>query len=98
MNKTEASKSAAKLGKTAHELFCKAQRHGVYSIETGTGRGAKGGRICYGDRDRNALLKLVAAGLARITNQQSGSYFTGNGNTVYGSVISFELAATGSAQ
>lgn len=94
----EASKSAAKLNKTQAELVARAAKAGgFYSIETGSGRGAKGGRICYGDRDRNALNKLVDAGLVRITNRMSGSYFTGNGNTVFGSVISFELTTTGGA-
>jgi hypothetical protein len=83
---------AAKLTKTQQRLLEQAKRHGGdYSIETGSGRGAKGGRISYGDRERAALFALEAAGLVRITWRQGSNWFTGNGNSVYGTVFAYEI-------
>ena len=83
-----------RLTKTQQRLIELARQHGgSYAVETGTGRGAKGGRIRYGARERDALFALEAAGLARITWRQGDSRWTGNGNSVHGTVIAFELAA-----
>lgn len=81
-----------KLNKTQQRLIDQASsRGGDYSIECGGGRGAKGGRISFGDRERAALFALEAAGLVRITWRQGGSFFTGNGNSVYSTVFAYEL-------
>jgi hypothetical protein len=83
-----------RLTKTQQYLLDQAKHHGGdYSIEAGSGRGAKGGRISYGDRERAALFKLEAAGLVRIIGRQGGNWFTGNGNSVYTIVFAYELVA-----
>jgi hypothetical protein len=81
-----------KLSATQKTLIQRAQQNaGKHAIECGSGRGAQGGRISYGTRDRDALHKLVAAGIVRITHQSSDNVYTGNGYSVRGAVISFEL-------
>jgi hypothetical protein len=83
-----------RLTKTQQYLLDQAKaRGGAYAVETGAGRGAKGGRIRYGARERDALFKLEAAGLVRVTWRQGDSWWTGNGNSVHGTVIAFELVA-----
>ena len=81
--------------KTQTKLIAEAaKRGGSYSIETGVGRGRKGGRISYGSREMAALTALVASGKARITHRESDTEWTGNGHSVHGSVIAYTLTPT----
>jgi hypothetical protein len=84
-----------KLSKTEAQLIELArQRDGMYSIETGSGRGSFGGRIQYGVRERNALFKLVERGLAVITYRDTWQdYNRGYGQG--GSILTFQLTTPG---
>lgn len=83
----------SRLTKTQTALVTAAQRRGgTYSVECGSGRGSRGGRISFGSRERDALFALEKAGVVRITGRQSdGTWWTGNGNQVRTTILTFEL-------
>ena len=60
------------LTKTQQALLQQAKaRNGFYSVECGSGRGNKGGRVSFGARNRAALFGLVDAGIVRIVDRQN---------------------------
>jgi hypothetical protein len=60
------------LNKTQQELISRARAHGgAASIVAGSGRGALGGRVSFGSRERAALHNLVELGLVQITDRDS---------------------------
>jgi hypothetical protein len=80
-----------KLSKTETQLIESARANGGRGgIETCYGRGARGGKIKYGARERDALFKLVNRGMAVITDRQPWQDYN-NGYGVGGTVISFKL-------
>ena len=57
------------LTKTQQALIERAKMHGgMAAIDAGSGRGARGGRVTFGNRERAALRKLADMGLVEITN------------------------------
>lgn len=58
-----------KLTKTQQYLIEQAKKCDGYTVECISGRGAFGGKIKTGDRQRNALNKLVDQGLAVIVSR-----------------------------
>ena len=55
------------LTKTQQVLIERARANGgTSSVEAGSGRGAKGGRVTFGSRERTALWGLVDAGLVAV--------------------------------
>lgn len=72
--------------KTEQKLIDLARKHsGMYSITTVYGRGAFGGKIQAGIREKNAMFKLEAKGLIKIVDRQpwqdyNRGYYQG-GNT-----------------
>ena len=57
--------------KTEQKLLALARANGGhYSVDTLYGRGAQGGRVSAGKRDRDAMFKLEAKGLIKITSRQ----------------------------
>jgi hypothetical protein len=82
----------ANLNKTQQLLIAEAsKRGGHWGIECGSGRGAKGGRISYGNRERAAMFGLEAAGLITITSRVKDMHWSGNGNTIHSTMFSFAL-------
>jgi len=58
-----------KMTKTQQTLIERAKMYGGTSaIVAGSGRGAHGGRVTFGNRERAALRKLADMGLIEITN------------------------------
>ena len=77
---------------TQTRIIEEARRNGGRaSIEAGSGRGARGGRVSYGSRDLIALNALVDAGVVRIVNRDSSDHWSGNGNTVRQTVFVYEI-------
>lgn len=86
--------STIKLSKTQQALLAKAKRdNGHVQVEAGSGRGAKGGFISYGDREMAAALGLVKLGLAVETYRDSSQIWMGNGNTVHSCYVAIKLIA-----
>lgn len=81
-----------KLTKTQQELIAKARRReGRVQVESGIGRGARGGRISYGSREMAAALGLVKMGLAVEAHRDSSQIWMGNGNTVHSCYVVLHL-------
>lgn len=81
-----------KLSKTEQKLLDLAiSKGGRYAIEYGYGRGSKGGRIVYGIRDHEAVIKLRDLGKIRITHSDTSMHWSGNGNTIHASMVCFEV-------
>lgn len=84
----------SKLTKTQQALIAKARRDGGHvQVEAGSGRGAKGGRISYGDREMAAALALIKLGLAVETHRDWSQIWMGNGNTVHSCYVAIKLMA-----
>jgi hypothetical protein len=80
------------MSKTQQMLIAEAaKRGGRWAIECGSGRGAKGGRISYGNRERDAMFALEAAGLITITSRIKDMHWSGNGNTIHSTMFAFAL-------
>lgn len=79
-----------KLTKTEQYLLDMAKQRGHYSIEVGGGRGPEGGKISYGTRERNAMLKLEDKGLIQITSRNSFSECN-RGYTVRSTIFCFKI-------
>lgn len=76
--------------KTQKYLIEQAKKYDGYAVDCGGGRGAFGGRISFGNRERVALQKLVEQGLAVIVHQDSSPTYN-NGNCVWVTTFSFQL-------
>jgi hypothetical protein len=64
------------LTKTQQTLIDRARFHGgAASVEAGGGRGALGGRMSFGSRERTALHQLVEMGLVKIIHQDTDSFY-----------------------
>ena len=83
----------SKLTKTQQKLVERAKRRGYSTVETGAGRGPKGGRLVWGDREVQALHLLVKSGIARITSREGGVESMGNGYSCTVASILYELTA-----
>ena len=80
-----------KLTKTQQALIDSAKaRGGFFSIESGSGRGAKGGRVSYGSRERAAVHKLAELGLVEITNSVRDVDYT-RSYSIWSTVVSFRV-------
>jgi len=78
--------------KTQQMLLDKARANGGWwQVESGGGRGPKGGVISYGSRERRAVYALEAAGLVKIIGRDSGDIWMGNGNQIRSTVVSFQV-------
>jgi hypothetical protein len=66
---------------------------GQAAIDTGSGRGALGGRISFGNRERAALHKLVELGMVEITNRIKDVDYS-RGNSVHTTTIVYRLTPT----
>jgi len=83
---------AIKLNKTQQELIARAQKHGgAASVVACSGRGALGGRVSFGSRERAALHKLVELGLVRITDRDSDRDYN-RGNCIHSTSYRYEIA------
>jgi hypothetical protein len=85
------SSNIIKLNKTQQELISRAKIHGgAASIVAGSGRGALGGRVSFGSRERAALRKLVELGLVRITDRDSDRDYK-RGNCIHATSYRYEV-------
>lgn len=83
-----------KLTKTEHNLIREAAiRGGFYAIETMSGRGAFGGRVQAGARERAALLKLVDRGVVRIVNRDTSVEYT-RGHAITVTLLRYQIIET----
>ena len=77
--------------KTQAKLIELATKHGGrYSITTLYGRGAKGGRVSAGKRERDALFALEEAGVVVITDRQPWEEYN-SGWKQSGNTLAFKL-------
>lgn len=84
---------AIKLNKTQQELIARAQKHGgAASVVACSGRGAFGGRVSFGSRERAAMFKLVDLGLVKITHRDSDHDYN-RGNCVQSTSFRYVLIA-----
>lgn len=83
-----------RLTKTQQELIDTARKHGGrYSVTRALGRGAHGGRIDHGSRQRDAMFALRAKGLIRIVDQQSDTDYN-RGHAITCTSWAFELVSS----
>lgn len=81
-----------RLTKTQQELIDRAKRHGgAASVVAGSGRGAFGGRISFGSRERAAMFKLAEMGLVKVTHRDTDRDYS-RGNCVQGTSFRYELS------
>lgn len=81
-----------RLTKTQQDLILRAKQHGgVASVVAGSGRGAFGGRVSFGSRERAAVLKLAEMGLVKITHRDSDRDYN-RGNCVHYTSFRYEIA------
>lgn len=79
------------LTKTQRQLIDDARAHGgVFSVTRVSGRGAFGGRISHGARQRDALFALERAGLVRIVDRQTDTDYA-RGNAVHSTSWAYAL-------
>ena len=82
---------ATKLTKTQQALIACAKQHGgSASVVAGSGRGAFGGRVSFGSRERAAMFKLAEMGLIKITNRDADRDYN-RGNCVHSTSFRYEL-------
>ena len=80
-----------KLTKTQQALIDRARLYGgMATIDAGSGRGALGGRISFGSRERDALHKLVEMGLVEITNRIKDVDYN-RGNSIHTTTTMYKL-------
>lgn len=81
------------LTKTQQQLIAEARRRGgLFSVSRVQGRGAQGGKINYGSRQRDALFGLEKLGMVRIVDRQSDTDYN-RGYAVTCTSWAFELTA-----
>lgn len=79
------------LNKTQEALLARAQQHGgAASVVAGSGRGALGGRVSFGSRERAAMFKLAELGLVRITHRETDRDYN-RGNCIHATSFRFEI-------
>lgn len=62
--------------KTERHLIDEARKHGgTYSVTRSQGRGAHGGKIDHGSRQRDAMFALEKRGLIRIVDRQTDTEY-----------------------
>lgn len=77
--------------KTMQDLITRAKQHGgSASVVAGGGRGAFGGRVSFGSRERTAMFKLEEAGLIKITHRDADRDYN-RGNCVHCTSFRYEL-------
>lgn len=77
--------------KTEQHLLDEARKHGGrYSVTRALGRGAHGGRIDHGSRQRDAMFALEKRGLIRIVDRQADTDYN-RGHAVTCTSWAFEL-------
>jgi hypothetical protein len=77
--------------KTQQRLIERAKLYGgLAAVDVGSGRGALGGRITFGNRERAALQKLVDMGLVEITNRVKDVDYN-RGNSIHSTTIVYRL-------
>ena len=82
------------LTKTQQALIERAKLYGGQAaIDCGSGRGALGGRISFGSRERAALYKLVEMGLVEITNRIKDVDYN-RGNSIHTTTTMYRLKPT----
>ncbi len=82
------------LTKTQLELINRAKTHGgAASVVAGSGRGALGGRVSFGNRERAALHKLAEMGLIKITHRDADRDYN-RGNCVHSTSYRYEILRT----
>jgi hypothetical protein len=82
--------------KTQRALIERARLYGGQAaIDAGSGRGALGGRVSFGNRERAALHKLVELGMVEITNRIKDVEYR-RGNSVHTTTIVYRLTPTDS--
>lgn len=79
-----------RLTKTQQYLLDQAKGRAVCAIDVIGGRGAFGGRVSAGNRERTALNKLSDLGLVQITNQMTSTDYN-RGNCVWTTTICYRL-------
>lgn len=81
-----------RLTKTQQELIDRAKKHGgAASVTAGSGRGALGGRVFFGSRERAAMFKLAEMGLVKVTHREADRDYN-RGNCVHSTSFRYELA------
>ena len=81
--------------KTQAALLDAAKLHGGQAaIDCGSGRGALGGRVSFGARERAALHKLAEMGLVEITNRIPSVEYN-RGNSIHTTTIMYRLTPMG---
>lgn len=79
------------LTKTQQSLIERAKLYnGMASIDCGSGRGALGGRVSFGNRERAALQKLADMGLVEVTNHIRDVDYN-RGNSVHTTTMVYRL-------
>ena len=77
--------------KTQQHLIERAKLYGGQAaVDAGSGRGALGGRISFGNRERAALHKLVEMGMVEITNRVKDVDYN-RGNSVHTTTTMYRL-------
>ena len=79
------------LTKTQQALIARAKQHGgASSVVAGSGRGAFGGRVSFGSRERAAMFKLADMGLIKVTHRDSDRDYN-RGNCVSCTSFRYEI-------
>jgi len=79
------------LTKTQQALIARAKLYGGQAaIDSGSGRGAFGGRVSFGNRERAALHKLTEMGLVKITNLVKDVDYS-RGNSVHTTTTMYQI-------
>ena len=82
-----------KLSKTQQALIERARQHGgAASVVAFSGRGAFGGRVSFGSRERAAMYALEALGLVKVTHRDSDRDHR-RGNCVHSTSYRYEITA-----
>jgi hypothetical protein len=76
--------------KTEQKILAEIAKRGYYAIETCYGRGSHGGRVTYGARERDAMLKLEKLGLIKITSRQPWQDYN-RGYSMSGNVFTMQM-------
>ncbi len=83
-----------RLTKTQAALIERAKMYGGQAaIDAGSGRGALGGRVSFGNRERAALQKLALMGLVEIVNRIRDVEYN-RGNSIHTTTFVYRLTPT----
>jgi len=79
------------VGKTEQQLINEAlKRGGIFHVDTVRGRGAKGGKITAGMRERKALTKLILAKRVKILQEDTNIEYNSGWGLHYSTIV-FQL-------